>query len=86
MLGKLPFVGRIFWRVLACITVLVVVTWIIVVKGFGYVMQSQDYPGSVISGLIFSYLVHLWLLPEESLSTQEEQEDNSNDPQPDSPE
>ena len=65
MLGKLPFLGRIFWKVLVIVAVLMVVGWIVTVKAFGYVMQSQDYPGSAISGLIFVYLVHLWLLPEE---------------------
>lgn len=65
MLRKLPFLGRIFWKVLVIVAVLVVVAWIVMVKAFGYVMQPQDYPGSAISGLIFVYLVHLWLLPEE---------------------
>lgn len=65
MLRKLPFLGRIFWKVLVIVAVLVVVAWIVMVKAFGYVMQPQDYWGSAISGLIFVYLVHLWLLPEE---------------------
>lgn len=62
---KLPFVGRIFWKVLIVVAGLVVVAWVITVKGFGYTMQPQDYPGSAISGVILAYLVHLWLLPEE---------------------
>lgn len=61
---KLPFVGRIFWIVLVVVAVLGVVAWYLVVKFMGYEMQSQDYGGSVISGVILSYLVHLWLLPE----------------------
>lgn len=62
---KLPFVGRIFWPVLVVVAVLAVVAWVVVCKITGYEMQSQDYGGSVISGIIFAYLVHLWLLPEE---------------------
>lgn len=61
---KLPFVGRIFWIVLVVVAVLGVLAWYLIVKLTGYEIQSQDYGGSVISGIIFSYLVHLWLLPE----------------------
>jgi len=64
MAQKLPFVGRIFWIVLVIAAVLCVVAWYLIVKFGGYEMQSQDYGGSVISGIIFAYLVHLWLLPE----------------------
>jgi hypothetical protein len=65
MRKRFPFTGRIFWPVLIVVAVLVVVAWLVAVKGFGYEMQAQDYPGSAISGAIFAYLVHLWLLPEE---------------------
>ncbi len=62
---KLPFIRRIFWTVLVVVGVLGVAAWAIAMKAFSYEMQSQDYGGSVITWVIFSYLVHLWLLPEE---------------------
>ncbi len=62
---KIPFVGRIFWKVLVVIAVLAVVSWIVIVKVTEYQIQPQDYGGSIISGVIFAYLVHLWLLPKE---------------------
>ncbi len=65
MSRKLPFAGRIFWKVLVVMAVLAVVSWIVIVKVTEYQMQSQDYGGSIISGVIFAYLVHLWLLPKE---------------------
>ena len=65
MSQKLPFIGRIFWTVLVVVGVLGVAAWAVAIKAFAYEMQSQDYGGSVITWVIFSYLVHLWLLPEE---------------------
>ena len=65
MLSKLPFVGRIFWKVLIAVAVLVVIAWVVVVSVSAYEMKPADYGGSTISGIIFAYLVHLWLLPEE---------------------
>lgn len=62
---KLPFLRRIFWTVLVVVGVLGVAAWAVAIKAFAYEMQSQDYGGSVITWVIFSYLVHLWLLPEE---------------------
>ena len=62
---RLPFAGRIFWKVLVVIAVLAVVSWIVIVKVTEYQMEPQDYGGSIISGVIFAYLVHLWLLPKE---------------------
>lgn len=63
---RLPFIASIFWKILAVVALLIVVAWAIAVKIFGYEMQPQDYPGSAISGVIFAYLVHLWLMPEET--------------------
>jgi hypothetical protein len=36
-----------------------------VVRVTDYQMKSADFGGSIVAGIIFSYLVHLWLLPEE---------------------
>ena len=63
MIGKLPFVWRIFWKVLAVVVVLVVVAWVLVTRLGDYKMTAADYGGSAICTLLFAYLVHLWLLP-----------------------
>lgn len=65
MSQKLPFIGKIFWTVLVVVGVLGMAAWAVAIKALAYEMQSQDYGGSVITWVIFSYLVHLWLLPEE---------------------
>ena len=65
MKGRFPFVGRIFWKVLLVVAVLVVIAWVVVTRVSDYKIKSADYGGSTISGIIFAYLVHLWLLPEE---------------------
>lgn len=81
MKSKLPFVGRIFWKTLVGVAVLAVVAWVVVLSVSDYEMNPADYGGSVISGIILAYLIHLWLLPEPeeepaddevSSSTQEE--------------
>lgn len=77
MFGKLPFIGRIFWKVFVVVVVVIVTAWVVVVKWFDYVMQPQDYPGSIISGVIFVYLVHLWLLPEEPSPAPRDDESSS---------
>lgn len=62
-MGKLPFVPRIFWAVLLIVAVLIVVTFALFAKFSTYERTTTDMVGSAISGVIFSYLVHLWLLP-----------------------
>jgi hypothetical protein len=65
---RLPFVGRIFWKTLVVVTLLVIATWWFVLHfGFYDAMTPADYGGSVISGILFTYLVHLWLLPADIL-------------------
>ena len=67
-LRRLPFVGRIYWKTLAVVVILVVATWWIVLHfGFYEKMTPADYGGTVISTILFAYLVHLWLLPAEIL-------------------
>lgn len=61
--SKLPFVGRIFWKVFAATVVLLVAGWVLIPRVFGYQIESQDYGGSSICAPILAYLVHLWLLP-----------------------
>jgi len=63
---KIPFVKRIFWKVLFVVAVLIVAAWVLIPRFTTYEITSADYGGSAISGLIFAYLVHLWLLPPET--------------------
>jgi hypothetical protein len=63
-MSKLPFVARIFFVVLAIVTVAAIVICVIAKKVFDYgPLQPQDWVGTVISTILFSYLVHLWMLP-----------------------
>ena len=80
MSRKLPFVGRIFWKVFVVVTVLVVAAWYLIPRFTGYKIEPQDYGGSAISGVIFSYIVHLWLLPEPVESDSDEAQ-GAEDPQ-----
>ena len=68
---KLPFVGRIFWKVLAVVVVLVIATWALVVWIIDYKITPADYGGSTICTVLLAYLVHLWLLPHEDHSRSE---------------
>jgi len=61
--GKLPFVAGLFWKTLAIVVVLVVVTWFLVVRLSGYAITAADYGGTTISTVLLAYLVHLWLMP-----------------------
>lgn len=63
LVGKLPFVAGLFVKTLMVVSILVVITWYVIVKFFGYEMIAADYGGSVISTVLFAYLVHLWMLP-----------------------
>ena len=69
---RLPFVGRIFWAVLAVVVVLVVLAFGYFLVFTDYELATRDIVGSLISLLIFSYLVHLWLLPGEYAEADDE--------------
>jgi len=60
---KLPFVPRIFWITLGIVAGLVAIVWTLVLKFTEYELMDADYGGTVISSIIFSYLVHLWVMP-----------------------
>lgn len=79
MLGKLPFSAGIFWRTFIVVGILVVLAWVIAVKAFGYTMTPADYVGTVISGILLVYLVHLWILPAEQLHRRSDNESTSSD-------
>jgi hypothetical protein len=62
-MSKVPFEGRIFWKVLPTVYILVVIAWVLFVRFGGYEMTPADYGGSFLSATIFAYLIHLWILP-----------------------
>ena len=66
-MSKLPFNRAIFWKVFIIVMVLVVGTFTILFFFTSYRLTNADKYGSLISALILSYLVHLWLLPPEYL-------------------
>ncbi len=69
MKSKLPFVGRIFWKVFVTIVILLVASWILIPRLSSYEITNADYGGSSICSVILSYLIHLWLLPPEGASS-----------------
>ena len=72
MRGKLPFAGRVFWKVLAVVFILVVLAFAYFLGYTDYELATRDIVGSLISLVILSYLVHLWLLPGEHAQPQDE--------------
>lgn len=72
MRGKLPFVGRVFWIVLPVVFILVIAAFFVAVRFFDYSITRADYGGAFISAVIFSYLLHLWLLSPEYPASDEE--------------
>jgi len=68
-MSKLPFIPGLFFKTLAIVAVLVVLTWWLVLNVFypdyneGKGMSPADYGGTTISSILFAYLVHLWLMP-----------------------
>lgn len=74
-MGKIPFAAGLFWKTFVVVVVLVVVTWWLVVKFSGYKITPADYGGTTISTILFTYLVHLWMLPSEQLNRDEDGSD-----------
>ena len=65
---KLPLDFGIFWKTFVVVSVLVVVAWWVVIRfKFYEAMTPADYVGTTISTILFSYLVHLWILPADVL-------------------
>ena len=63
---KIPFVGRIFWKVLIVVAILIVAGWVLIPRFTDYEITPADYGGSSICWPILAYLIHLWLLPPEA--------------------
>lgn len=71
-MSKLPFAAGLFWKTFAITVAVVVFTWWLVIRLTGYEITPADYGGTTISTILFSYLVHLWLLPSEQLHSDDE--------------
>jgi len=61
----LPFKPALFAKVLGVILALVAMAFVVVVRIHGEI-ATRDIIGSLISALIGSYLLHLWLLPQDA--------------------
>ena len=72
-MSKLPFAAGLFWKTFAVVVVLVVLAWWLVVKFSDYEMTPADFGGTTISTVLFTYLIHLWMLPSEHLLHDEEE-------------
>ena len=65
---KLPLDLGLFFKTLVVVVVLVVAAWWVAIRfGFYDAMTPADYVGTTISTILFSYLVHLWILPADVL-------------------
>lgn len=73
---RIPFVGRIYWKILPVVLGLLIASFWIAIAFFGYEMTRADGPGSLISAVIFSYLLHLWILPAEAYDEYDEYDDD----------
>lgn len=62
---ELPFVGRIFWKILPAVFALAFLVFFVAIRFFGYELTNADVGGSIISGVLLAYLLHLWTLPAE---------------------
>lgn len=79
-MSKVPFEGRIFWKVLPAVYILVIITWFLFVRFGGYEMTPADYGGSFLSATIFAYLIHLWMLPGDYSHYDEEDSAENDEP------
>ena len=81
-MSKLPFTPRIFFKTLAVVVVIVIVAWVISLRLFykeDEGMTPADWFGTVVSTLLFAYLVHLWLLSADGPQTDEEPGEEQDD-------
>lgn len=64
MKENFPFVAPLFLKVLAATLTLVLIGFAIALKVYGEITRVDIF-GSLISAVVFSYMVHLWLMPSE---------------------
>jgi hypothetical protein len=77
-MGKLPFVGRIFWKTLAFVVVVAAVAIWAYIKFAEYEVTSADRFGAPVTVVLLSYLIHLWLLPADVLQGDDDAEHPEN--------
>ena len=75
-MSKLPFDRAIFWKVFAIVMAILVLTFFVLFRFTSYQLTNADRFGSLLSATIFSYLIHLWLLPPEYDDEDFEDEDD----------
>jgi hypothetical protein len=63
-MAKLPFVGRVFFKVFAGVLVLLA-AYLVLTRWMTGELPVRDIVGSSISAILLAYLVHLWLIPGE---------------------
>ncbi|MEK6674432.1 MAG: hypothetical protein AABZ47_02120 [Planctomycetota bacterium] len=61
-MSKLPFAPKAFFIVFAIVTTLLLTGFLVAQRLTGE-LALRDIIGASLSALIFTYLVHLWLLP-----------------------
>jgi len=81
-MGKLPFVGRVFWKTLVVVFVVAAVAIWAYIKFAEYEVTSADRFGAPVTALLLSYLIHLWLLPADVLGGHDDSDTDA--PRPDS--
>ncbi len=60
MKDYLPFVPRVFFKVLA-VTLSVVLIGFVIARLVYEVIETRDIVGSLITAPLFAYLIHLWI-------------------------
>ncbi len=82
-MGKLPFVGRIFFKTLVCVAVIASIGIWAYIKFAEYEVTSADRFGAPVTGILLSYLIHLWLLPADVLQGDDDADSSENGPDED---
>lgn len=84
-MSKLPFMPKLFFKTLVIVVVLVILAWWLALHFFpehvneGKGMTPADYGGTTISTILFTYLVHLWLMPMDDYPEESEHESASSE-------
>ncbi len=71
---KIPFIPGMFFKVLFVVVLLVTSAWMLVLWLSDYEVIPADYVGTVITSILFSYLIHLWIIPTDHVMFDDESE------------
>lgn len=74
IMKKLPFIPGMFFKVLFVVVLLVTTAWSLVLWLSDYEVIPADYVGTVITSVLFSYLIHLWIIPTDHVMFDDESE------------